>query len=341
MAVKAKVKVRKRTDYLIEYEEPGADDTREFKVEFKPVDWIDPLVVKLSDGGFVVGYLSHDDDCEAPLKLYDGRNFEPDGSGKIYRMDRDSTSAERREGAAEIGYDEYGSRDEELKPNPLAVMLDKFDHSQVSWSVAGDRTPDQWDTSRCAGIWVPDDACLEHIKSVAIEKCLPEGVTVSYESKYHPDGKCITRPPRKNEKPYFKDGTVEDRRYNNVITITYPDGTKYPGFPAPSYKRFTSFPHAWKHAAKRLGIKLDKETVAKGARAAAVECARQACESYTDWCNGNCFGRVVEVFNEEGKRVGNEEACWGFIGDDYAKQQMEEDVEAEVKRIEAKLTKKA
>jgi hypothetical protein len=42
-------------------------------------------------------------------------------------------------------------------------------------------------------------------------------------------------------------------------------------------------------------------------------------EEYTDWCNGNCHGYVIEKANpcdscghDEGKEI---DSCWGFIGD--------------------------
>ena len=73
-----------------------------------------------------------------------------------------------------------------------------------------------------------------------------------------------------------------------------------------------------------------------------VELARQACEEYTSWCNGDCYGVIVEKFVQNGvddldepvwEQVEEIENCWGFIGYQYAMKEME----AEVKRAKEAL----
>lgn len=72
------------------------------------------------------------------------------------------------------------------------------------------------------------------------------------------------------------------------------------------------------------------------------ELARQACEEYTSWCNGDCYGVIVEKFVQNGvddldepvwEQVEEIENCWGFIGYQYAMKEME----AEVKRAKEEL----
>lgn len=50
----------------------------------------------------------------------------------------------------------------------------------------------------------------------------------------------------------------------------------------------------------------------------ARELARQACEEYTSWCNGYCYGAVVEEFKREGEDgewiEKGRDSCWGYIG---------------------------
>lgn len=41
-----------------------------------------------------------------------------------------------------------------------------------------------------------------------------------------------------------------------------------------------------------------------------LDYAKGVCQTYTDWCNGEAYGYVVE--NEDGEQV---DSCWGFIGD--------------------------
>lgn len=52
--------------------------------------------------------------------------------------------------------------------------------------------------------------------------------------------------------------------------------------------------------------------------------ARNILQEYTDWCNGNVYGIVHAWYRAEGDdwvQDGNEEACWGYIGD-YAETEM-------------------
>lgn len=60
-------------------------------------------------------------------------------------------------------------------------------------------------------------------------------------------------------------------------------------------------------------------------RATAIRYAEAVCGEYASWCEGDCYGCVVETFTLAGdeddpqwEREGDEEACWGFIGSDYA-----------------------
>ena len=66
---------------------------------------------------------------------------------------------------------------------------------------------------------------------------------------------------------------------------------------------------------------------------AARELAKQACESYTSWLNGDCYGIVTERFDEKGE-FQDDDSCWGFVGFDYAKQSLEEQFNYEVTKAE-------
>lgn len=73
-------------------------------------------------------------------------------------------------------------------------------------------------------------------------------------------------------------------------------------------------------------------------RQRAFDYAKSVCSEFEDWCNGNVFGCVCEVFkrppNDPFKADGApwekiededlEHSCWGFIGVDYAKQELKE-----------------
>jgi hypothetical protein len=56
----------------------------------------------------------------------------------------------------------------------------------------------------------------------------------------------------------------------------------------------------------------------------AREYAKTIVEEYTRWCNGECYGAVVERHTLEGEFVEELDSCWGYIGADYAKEQCKE-----------------
>lgn len=66
-------------------------------------------------------------------------------------------------------------------------------------------------------------------------------------------------------------------------------------------------------------------------RAKMEEFAQQACDEYTRWCNGECYGYEVKLYryvndrtdieDYEHKKPLQEEACWGFIGSEYVEQE--------------------
>ena len=57
---------------------------------------------------------------------------------------------------------------------------------------------------------------------------------------------------------------------------------------------------------------------------AADKYAQSCLDEYVKWCNGDCYGIVVETFTKEGDEwvQTDEDACWGFIGGEYAEQEM-------------------
>ena len=297
---------------------------RHFDLTTEPADKDHVLLKQFPDGRAVVGYLAEDSDCADPIE-------DCNGMGNILRFDDPKV---RHEALRAIGCDPYGPRDRDIVPNPFAVLLDKYEHGASAWSIMGEGMQDRWDTSRGAGVWIPDDACLEHILSRAIARLLPEGTTVSYVSRSNADGTCITRPCKPGEKSYFKKpdgtdaGTVADERYHNIVTYQLPDGRTRGG-----YKCFRT---AYLAAARALGIKIDRAAKDKGARAAAIDCARNACEQYTMYVNGECYGHIVLVFDQDNQENA-QDSCWGYVGCEYAEGRLKEEFDFRVKQIEKEL----
>lgn len=198
-----KTHTHSKTTYTI----PGTDLEVELRYDPSPIMQYKDPIVQVHEDRIVLGYLAHDEDCSSPLE-------DDDYIGCIYEARRHGKTLRDYEKALALGDFEGEDR------NPHAVLLDVYEHSGVSYSVAGHGMQCQFDTARGGAVWVPSEALLSD--------------------------------------------------------LTGPD-----------------------------------------AQTRALELARQACETYTDWCNGNCYGVVVLTFDLEGVLL-EDDACWGYIGDDYA-----------------------
>lgn len=85
-----------------------------------------------------------------------------------------------------------------------------------------------------------------------------------------------------------------------------------------------------------------------------VEWASQACEVYTQWCNGDVYGVVVEAYKvrhtDDGLLFDEEldyrhdvpvceSSCWGFFGYDHAEEELKEYKGYALKELEEKKEK--
>ena len=69
----------------------------------------------------------------------------------------------------------------------------------------------------------------------------------------------------------------------------------------------------------REEIALCKTDAEREARA--VQLAKECCQQYTAWCNGDCWGVCVDVFDAQGDKI-NQDSCWGYIGREWAEQEL-------------------
>ena len=88
---------------------------------------------------------------------------------------------------------------------------------------------------------------------------------------------------------------------------------------------------------KYLREELEKITDHEAHWKQAVEWAEQACESYTDWCNGNCYGHVIGVYDKVDGELVEEDSCWGYVGDEGAKESLKEMMDHFVEKYQARI----
>ncbi len=291
-----RARTRTTTMYSIEI------DGKEYATNFLADDNHELLVRPLPDGRTVVGYLSHQDDCENPLTSCDGM-------GEI--IDRRNR---RREDEVRVltamGADGYAR-----KPNPYAVLLDVYSHSGDCWRVlgSGKHFPDeQWDVSNGAGLWLPDPSTLDHIKASGVRGLLPAG----------------TETTSKHDKETGK----------SIITCTFPvlaSVSDTAGATIPyTVTGLKTFEATYKEACRILGIEINAESRKRGRRNEAVRCAQSAVDEYNKWLSGDCYGVCVDVLDAHGE-IDDElsSAVWSFIGSKYAEEELRGEVDAMVEHL--------
>ncbi len=282
-------RINRSITYVIE----DLNEECEYKVSFEPSRHLDtvihPVIRRLPDGRTALGYLSDDSNCNNPLE-------DTDGSGRIYRRYRDAGNEEKRQFYQVMGIDEDGHRTGSR--DPYSVLLDCYQHSGECWRVHGSDKffPDeQCDVSNQAGVWAPDDACRVHIEMTAAEKVLNCKMCQDY---------------------------MGNKRAADIPAYTY--SLQLPGKPCHSGYRTTMT--AIKAACRRLGKdwKSVREPFNLAAREVAVECAGQAVETYNHWLAGEVFGVIVVTYKANGEPEDDEDACWGYVGLNWAMQVLTE-----------------
>lgn len=174
--------------------------------------------------------------------------------------------------------------------DPDAVILDVYDHSGIAWSVTGGGMQCRWDTSSGAGVWVPDDCCREEIERRA----------KVYAHYWIEDTSWLRGQGKKHQ------------LQGEAGSVAFSDDWG------------ALFDRARYYAAH---LETSPEQLRIGRRRAARELAEQALETYNEWLSGDCWGVIVEKFTRPDldsawEEAESADACWGFIGSDYAEEEM-------------------
>lgn len=195
-------------------------------------------------------------------------------------------------------------RSEGLIGDKDAVVLDCYEHSGQSWSLAGEGMQCRWDTARGAGVWVPDNCAREEIDRRA---------------KAYAFGRIET-----NGNWTFSSGKL---RYIAIL-----DGA-YAAARSPEFEQWHEAFQWLDERSKKLKLATLKgeraQQVRRGRERAAREIARDALEEYNNWLSGDCYGVVAAVFSRKGEGDDSEwefvesDECWGYIGSDYAIEEAE------------------
>lgn len=181
-----------------------------------------------------------------------------------------------------------------LVGNPLAVILDIYEHGGISYSISGTGMQCNFDTSRAAAVWVPDESAVSNIKINAAKKL---GVEIIVEQMA-----CVGILPEHN-KPYIL----------SVMGKTF---------------------DKWDLAADFALSQFDPSIVLSVQQDIARESCRGSVELYNDWCNGNCYGIVSASYQEQldGSWILLEDdSAYGYIGYESALNEAKSLHESDVK----------
>lgn len=178
-----------------------------------------------------------------------------------------------------------------------AVLLDVYDHSGRSYSLSGGGTQCRWDTSRGEALWIADEYAKEEIDR------------------------------RARVYAYGKIESVGTNTGKKLYKVSPLSGVE------PS--RFEEWSDAFEFL-RQFGIHYDRdltpEDVERGHDRALYEVAKDCVKAYDSWQRGDNYGVICVDCDAEGKQVGDEDACWGYIGLDYARE-VRDDYVKEMKRV--------
>lgn len=174
--------------------------------------------------------------------------------------------------------------------DPYAVVLDCYDHGGQVWSISGSGMQCRWDTARGAGVLIPD----EEIRALIDER-----------------------------KFAYAFGDIQQRGNRWFVYRDYSFGfTQDP--------EFDSWSDAWEYLCAFAKKHAEHRTPAMESEGFYRSCnalVKGVIEEYNQWLAGDCYATVVESFrrtDDDSWSLENEESCWGYVGEEYARSQLQQ-----------------
>lgn len=170
-----------------------------------------------------------------------------------------------------------------------AVLLDVYEHSGRSYSISGSGMQCRWDTTSGEAVWVADSEARKEI-----------------------------------------DGRAKVYAFGEVVERGYRSSKKYAACRdiPPGLEDIGEFTH-WHEAFAALeqhtaNFTATPEMLERGFWRALLEVAKNCVEQYDSWQQGDCYGVVSFECTPEGEIVGDEDSCWGYVGREWAEQELKD-----------------
>lgn len=169
------------------------------------------------------------------------------------------------------------------------VMLDAYEHGGIAYSITGHGMQCRWDTSSGIAAWAPDATALEEIKRRAV---------------------------------------VYDHAYIEETGFTLGRGQKFAMHCGEFVKHSDDWGQLWDLAKEMARLRKAAGAPAQyhGFEIARDEIAGNAVETYNQYVNGDVYGVVTAEYELNGCLI-SEDSCWGFFGQKWAEDELEERME--------------
>jgi hypothetical protein len=131
----------------------------DFDLTFEPIE--DSIKIKKTKKGYEIKYLTPDYDPQNPFENDEGLgnffHWKDYGQDQLFRY------------CELLGY-EVATRNKIREDTPLAVRIDKYEHSGIWYSVKGEGMQCRWDTSKSWAVWYPNACLMEDINRFKTKK---------------------------------------------------------------------------------------------------------------------------------------------------------------------------
>lgn len=194
---------------------------------------------------------------------------------------------------AEIAKERYEVPDD-------AQVLDAYIHSGIALSLSGHGMRCRWDTSSGIAVWKAEGEVLKEV----------EHRQVPYQIGFIEEV-----------------GLRTGRKYNAVICYgdVKPQSAGLFGSWHEAYQELEGCHQLFLESTPD-GVTADLRSL--GRSRAVRELAKSAIESWNQWANGDCWGVVSKVVHaSDGTEVEEEDSCWGFVGHEWAEQELADRLE--------------
>lgn len=299
-------------------------DVDDIEAELYHVPYNEPTIVQPSPTTLVVGYLVHDDYCENPMTSYDCE-------GTLYTY-KEGVITDDNSAPWYLGLSEFGSSYGESTPTLEDEGIDERVKEYLSAQIKADPELTAWmvskvmETNKTFEALVDDlvdDISGYHNPSFdtdddqLIAKKLGEYDTLAEKAwlELYDEGKAgsyLAVPVRYCHSIHGPGTTsIHTTTLDNANAVWVPDACAIENM---DFSACTTY-------AEKLAV--------------AEKYASSTLKNYANWCNGECYGVVTEVFKlEDGEYVQqSEDSCWGFIGYKYAEKELESLVKNEVENL--------